>query len=129
MKFTTADNTFLDSLNNTGVVASNIYFTAKHAGYMRNLDRDKVKQLEAIYKRVFDQPKFSLCYHCNGDVMKMVIRLYDAQAKEAIEPELVFTPALNPAANNPIMDIIEGIKPPKPGEYERVGNVIQKTKK
>lgn len=88
MKFTAEDVAFMDSLNNTGEVSSNIYFTAKHAGYMRNLDRDKVKRLESIYKRVFDLPKFSLCYHCQNDVMKMVLKLYDAQAKQSIEPEL-----------------------------------------
>ena len=103
MRFTEADRSFMESLNNTGVVASNIYFTAKHAGYMRNLDRDKVKGLEAIYKRVFDLPKFTLCYHCGNDVMKLVLRLYDALEKQPTpiaDPELTLQP-VDPVISEP----------------------------
>lgn len=75
MKFTADDIALMDALNNTGVVESNIYTTAQH-GYMRNLDRVRLKGLEAIYKRVFNMPNFALCYGCGGDVMKMVLELY-----------------------------------------------------
>lgn len=89
MKFTDEDIAFMDSLNNTGVIESNIYFTAKHSQYMRNLDRNLLVNLEAIFKRVFNQPKFSLCYHCSKDVMSLVLKLYGELDKEKVMRESI----------------------------------------
>ena len=86
MKFTKEDVAFMERLNNTGIVESNIYVTAQH-GYMRNLDREKLKGLEDIYRRVFNAPKYNLCYTCSNDVMKMVLELYRELDKQtASEP-------------------------------------------
>ena len=105
MKFTDEDIAFMDSLNNTGVPESNIYFTAKHAQYIRNLDRAKVVALEAIYRRVFGQPKYSLCYHCSNDVMKLVLKLYDAQAAQPkADPFIESTPDPEPDKQDPGAD-------------------------
>ena len=82
MKFTQADIDYLNLLNNTGTDSSNIYLTAQH-GYMRNLDRPVLKNLEAIYKSAIN-PKFTLCYHCGKDVIKMVLALYRELEKNPV---------------------------------------------
>lgn len=99
MKFTSEDIAFMEGLNSTELPAeSRIYLTSQH-GYIRNLDRDKLKGLEAIYQRVFNLPKFALCYTCNSDVMAMVLGLYrelDKQPSEIVPLQEVLPKSVNP---------------------------------